>query len=350
MPATLLPEAPPLVSTPGKGDRVGPPQGPVSGPSTGPTPAPSGPLGGQEATLGPPVSPDGAGAAPANGPAPRVGKAGDAGRNPTTPPPGDGADSGTERASNDSEVKKAFADFMANAQKSLDEGKLAETHLVLSKVYLDPKLPAEQAKQIAGLLDELAGTVIYSPQHYLEPAYVVQPGDTIDKVARNYDVPWQLLAKINGLMRPDSPNTNEALKDRPLRPGTEVKVVRGPFDAVVHLDKRELTLILQGRYAGRFKIGIGRDQPKLEGEYTVCIKAPDPIYYGPDGVTIGAGDPKNPLGAAWIGLTERIGIHGTNDPQNIGRDDNRGYICLGARDLQDLYGILTVGSRVSVMR
>ena len=127
-------------------------------------------------------------------------------------------------------------------------------------------------------------------------------------------------------------------------------MVRGPFDAVVRLDKHELTLMVQNRYAGRFPIGVGRDQPKLDGDYTVRDKALNPAYYGPDGVNISPNDPKNPLGGAWIGLTDRIGIHGTNDPQAIGRDDNRGTICVGDRDLQDLYGILSVGSRVTILR
>ena len=104
--------------------------------------------------------------------------------------------------------------------------------------------------------------------------------------------------------------------------------MRGPFDAVVNLEKHELTLMVQSRYAGRFPIGVGRDQPKLDGEYTVCTKTLNPAYYGPDGVNINPNDPKNPLGGAWIGLTDRIGIHGTNDPQNVGRDDNRGTICV----------------------
>ena len=72
--------------------------------------------------------------------------------------------------------------------------------------------------------------------------------------------------------------------------------------------------------------------------------------YGPDGITISPNDPKNPLGGAWIGLTDRIGIHGAADPQSVGRDDNRGTICVGDRDLQDLYGILSVGSRVTIVR
>ena len=91
---------------------------------------------------------------------------------------------------------------MDAVQKKLDEGKLAEAHLALSTLYGNPDLPADQAKQITDLLDQLAGTVIYSRQHYLEPAYVTQPGDTLDKVAQKYSVPWQLLARINGLMPP----------------------------------------------------------------------------------------------------------------------------------------------------
>jgi hypothetical protein len=159
-----------------------------------------------------------------------------------------------------------------------------------------------------------------------------------------------LLARINGLMPPAASNADSDLKSRPLPPGTELKVVRGPFNAVVHLDRHELVLMVQNRYAGRFAIGVGRDQPKLEGAYTVRDKTLSPTYYGPDGATVNANDPTNPLGKAWIGLADRVGIHGAAGPQAIGRDDNRGSICVNDRDLQDLYGIFSVGSRVTIMR
>ncbi|MEN6558902.1 MAG: L,D-transpeptidase family protein [Thermoguttaceae bacterium] len=260
------------------------------------------------------------------------------------PPPGATAAANTV----DTLVQSKFTAFMDAVKKKLDEGKLAEAHLALSTLYGNPDLPPDQAKQITDLLDQLAGTVIYSRKHYLEPPYRTQPGDTLDRIAQQYNVPWELLGHINGLLPPG--NVDPGVKDRPLPQGTELKVVRGPFEAVVRLDRRELALMVQNRYAGRFRIGVGRDQPKLEGEYTVRDKVANPTYYGPDGVTIPSSDPKNPLGAAWIGLTDRIGILGTGDPQAIGRDDNRGTICVGERDLQDLYGILSVGSRVTVLR
>lgn len=239
---------------------------------------------------------------------------------------------------------------MDSVRKKLDEGNFAEAQLALSVLYGSPDLPPDQAKQITELLDQLAGTVIYSRQHYLAPPYVTQTGDTIDTIAKRCNVPWQLLARINGLMPPGSPNTNEAIKDQPLPTGKELKVLQGPFDAVIQLDKRELTLMVQNRYAARFRIGVGRDTQKLEGEYTVRNKAMNPTYYGPDGVTIGPADPKNPLGGAWIGLTDRIGIHGAADSPNVVRDNERGTISVSDRDLQDLYGILSVGSRVTIVR
>ena len=240
-------------------------------------------------------------------------------------------------------LQSKFAAFMNAVQQKLAEGKLAEAHLALSKLYANPDLPPDQTKQINDLLDRLAGTVIYSRQHLLEPPYVTRQGDTLANVAQRYSVPWQLLARINGLMPPGATNDAEGTKDQPLPLGMELKVVRGPFDAVVDLDRHELTLMLNERYAGRFRIGVGRDQPLLDGNYTVQDKTLNPAYRG-------ANDPNSPPSGAWIGLGDRIGIHGVSDPQGIGRDDNRGAICVDDRDLQDLYGILSVGSRVTIRR
>ena len=71
--------------------------------------------------------------------------------------------------------------------------------------------------------------------------------------------------------------------------------------------------VSRGRYAGRFAIGMGNDSPQLEGSYTVREKMIGPTYYGREG-TIESNDPNNPLGKHWIGLDNRIGIHGTQQP------------------------------------
>jgi hypothetical protein len=338
-------------------------------PALSPPALPVGPTSNPTATLGAPVPPD----APSSAASPKaaentLGTPPLPPEPPTSPasavrnlaPPPDVTAGATAAATavpardaatpSDSSLQNEFNALMDAVRKKLEEGKFAEAQLALSGLYGDPNLPADQAKQITALLDQLAGTVIYSREHYLAPPYVTQAGDTIDTVAKKYNLPWQLLARINGVMPPTASNAADAVKDQPLPAGKQLKVLQGPFDAVIQLDKKELTLMVQNRYAARFRIGVGRDQPKLEGEYTVRNKTLNPTYYGPDGVNISPSDPKNPLGAAWIGLTDRVGIHGAPDPQSVGCDNNRGTICVSDRDLQDLYGILSVGSRVTIVR
>ncbi|MHB1037116.1 MAG: L,D-transpeptidase family protein [Pirellulales bacterium] len=231
--------------------------------------------------------------------------------------------------------------FMADMkaiETQLDQMRLADAHLALSAWYGDPRLSEAEQQRVTDLLDQLAGTVIYSQEHLLEPAYVVRQGDTLEAIGKFYCVPPELLAKINGISTPGG-----------LRPGQELKVVRGPFHAVVDLERRQLTLTLQGRYAGRFPIGLGRDRNTPAKEFVVKKKVPNPTYYGPDRI-IPPGDPSNPLGGRLIELEDQIGIHGTNDPAGVAKGEAKGSIALAPRDINDVYDILSEGSKVIVRR
>ena len=232
-----------------------------------------------------------------------------------------------------------FPAAMATTQTLLAQNKLPEALQSLSEWYFNPALSPTERGQLQNLLDQLAGTVVYSTQHMLEPVYVVQGGDTLAQVAERYSVSPQLLMKINGLA------SAEAIK-----PGDQLKVVRGPFDAVITMQNFEMTLFLRGRYAGKFRVGAGVDQEIKAGEFEVRSKAPNPPYAPPGQQPVAAGDPANPLGSKWIDLGGQLGIHGTNDPQSLGRIDSKGSIRLGPADIEDVYDILTVGSRVVIHR
>ena len=256
---------------------------------------------------------------------------------PGGPPPAPPAAVVDRTAEARENVKKLLA--VVNAE--LDHGRTADAHRMLSSLYGSPEVPSDMTREINGRLDEMAGVVIYSRQHLLERPYLVQPGDTLERIADTYSVPATLLARINGIRDPQG-----------LKPGRELKVVHGPFAAVVSLEKLELTLMLQDRYAGRFAIGLGTDHRPIERTYTVCEKVLNPGYggYGGGSFAVQPGDPKNPLGKFWIGLGDQIGIHGTTNPAGIGRTDNPGSICLSDRDIDDVYGILSVGSKVIIQR
>ncbi len=101
------------------------------------------------------------------------------------PPPGAGMAglAPAAESEDDSLVQTKFAEYMDEVHRKLAEGKLAEVHQSLSIMYTNPDLPEAQARQIVGLLDQLAGTVIYSRKNYLEPA-ISRPGGRDDRADR----------------------------------------------------------------------------------------------------------------------------------------------------------------------
>lgn len=231
-----------------------------------------------------------------------------------------------------------FVGLVNQVQTLLDQGHVTTAQMTLSESFHhfeDPGLSADQRLSLYTLLDQLTGTIIYSTEHLLEPAYVVQAGDTLDRVATAYGVPWQLLAKINAL------DTSQ-----PLQVGQKLKVVRGPFSAFVELGQQRLTLWLNGRYAGRFGVSLGQDAPAADGEFAILDKVENPAYFGPAG-SVAANDPQNPLGRHWLDLGNRIGLHASRSDATA---DPRGYFRLAPSDAEDVYDILTVGSRVYIQR
>jgi LysM repeat protein len=262
---------------------------------------------------------------------------------PNTPSPATMAINGSA-GPNDSltqdDFREQYLGIIKEIEKVLDAGKLPEALQSLTRMYEMQDLPNLQRREIEQLLDQLAGTVIYSPQSYLNQPYTVQQGDTLDSIAQRSNVPSLLLARINNI------DPQQAIQ-----PGQSMKVLHGPFSAVVNLERHELMLKLQGGYyAGRFPIAVGTDISQLEGTYTVREKTQKPIYHAPDGASIAHGDQRNPLGKYWIGLGDRIGLHGTPNESSVGQDVAFGVISLKERDIDDLYGILSVGSQVIIRR
>ncbi len=213
-------------------------------------------------------------------------------------------------------------------------GQDVEAHRVLSSLYWEQP---DLRDKLASRINQTAQRIYFLPHpHYIDP-YTIQAGDQLQNIANNYRVSWQYLAKLNRL---------DPLR---IRPGQNLKVILGPFGAVVDLRRFELTVHAHGYYVARFPIGIGKDSSTPVGDFTVQDKLEDPTYYGPDGV-IAHDDPRNPLGEFWISLGDGYGIHGTIDESSIGRAESRGCIRLRNQDVADLFDLLTVGSSVVIRR
>jgi LysM repeat protein len=221
----------------------------------------------------------------------------------------------------------AFASAWTDAHQKLTAGRYAEALAGLSVWYDDPSLGLEESQRLEDLLGQLAGTVIYSQQDLLLPPHVVAPEETLATIAAPLGVAPQLLAKINGI-------------DDPLRlvPGEHLKVIRGPFDAVVSISRRRLSLQLGGNYAGSFPVLVGR-------QYLAHVGGALPVA---DVSRTAAA----PAGTATlrrsIVLGEGLVIEAVDDPTAVSDNVPQSSLIVSARDLDELIDILGPGSRVLV--
>jgi lipoprotein-anchoring transpeptidase ErfK/SrfK len=148
-------------------------------------------------------------------------------------------------------------------------------------------------------------------------------------------------------------------------PGVERVTVSGtPARVVISLDERELEVVDSiSRVIAHFPVSIGRIAEKRPlGDLSVTVVIPNPNYtFDPDvfpesaegktlghNLTIPAG-PNNPVGVAWIGLDRPgYGIHGTPEPENVGRTESHGCFRLANWDVLTLVGLVQVGMPVNV--
>jgi LysM repeat protein len=230
------------------------------------------------------------------------------------------------------DTSDSFAGVWPEIQTALAQQELSHAHEMLSEWYGNPSLSSAESEQVESLLSQLAGTVVYSTEHRLEPPYVVRAGDTLTTIAAKYDVPWQLLAKINGIAAADG-----------VQPGQEIKVIRGPFTAVVELGKQQLTLALNGRYAGRFAITAEPGAGDREGQWVVEQKLAE--------ATAGTGDRTLVLrNGSPLAVEEAISITAGATTPSGPTAIAPSAIRLSASDAEELSDILSVGSRVVIRR
>jgi len=252
---------------------------------------------------------------------------------PTAPPPGAFAPPPLGRSA----PSAAFTSAWAEAHEKLGAGRYAEALAVLSVWYDDPSLGLEESQRLEDLLGQLAGTVIYSQKDLLLPPHIVAPGDTLQSIASPLQVPWQLVGKINGVGDPSQ-----------LVEGEHLKVVRGPFDAVISVSRRRMSLQVGGNYAGSFPVVLGQQMYQRVGQSVAVLDIRRP------GATVEHGSIASQVayapsaGPKSIVLGDGLSIEGVEDPSLVADSAAATSVVVSLRDLDDIADILGPGSQVMV--
>ncbi len=259
-------------------------------------------------------------------------------------------------------VTDTARNLLGAAERSLTENKPVVARELLNRALRDPTLSAADRAAVRDRLARINDDLVFSPKVHADDAlsgsYVVQSGDSLERIARRNDlaVDWRLLQRVNRLSNPNR-----------IQVGQSLKLVRGPFHAVVSKSAYRLDL-----YAGppadesawvyirSFPVGLGEGDSTPVGRFVVKrgSKLINPHWVNPrTGQKFDADDPMNPIGERWIGIEglgddsvkTGYGLHGTIEPHSIGRQMSMGCVRLLADDVELVYEMLAEGvSRVTI--
>lgn len=170
--------------------------------------------------------------------------------------------------------------------------------------------------------------------------YVVRPGDTLDAIAKRFGTTVELLKEMNeGKGRAGS-----------IRPHDRLKVCTDTFSLLIDKSANTLTLKAGERIAKVYPVGTGKEGTTPVGEFAITNKLPEPEWFRPGGGIIPFGDPENLLGTRWMGIdSPGYGIHGTWEPETIGKQSSAGCVRLLNEDVEELFTIVPVGTKVIII-
>lgn len=157
--------------------------------------------------------------------------------------------------------------------------------------------------------------------------YVVRPEDTFESIAAYFNVtPQQLLYSNYGI------DLAELYVDQVLC----IPVAPSPVAVEIDVDAHRLTVSRGGNVFKNYAIALEiPSSPVPRGDFEVLNKQVDP------GVE---------LGARWLGLSEAgFGIRGVNSPQFIYAVSTGNSIVMSNQDVSDLFNLIPVGTRIRIV-
>ncbi len=188
------------------------------------------------------------------------------------------------------------------------------------------------------MLSEIGIELLMTPRPMPEKSdYTVAAGDSLDKIARKHGTTVELLQKSNNLRGPL------------IRQGDRLRVFSGAWAIRVNKTRNDLVLTLNGKFFKRYRVGTGEFSKTPVGEFKIVDRIAQPTWWHPDGRTIPYGDPENLLGTHWLALDIRgYGLHGTWEPDTIGRQASMGCVRLVNTDIEELYTLAPIGTPVAI--
>lgn len=187
-------------------------------------------------------------------------------------------------------------------------------------------------------VEEINIKLLFSPTLTAKSTlYEIKPGDTLAKIAKEFKTTTDLIMKSNNLSA-----------DKIL-PGRKIKVYTAPFS--IFVDKSQNILILKSdeEIIKTYVVSTGKNNSTPTGIFKITNKLTQPTWFKA-GAVVQPGTPENILGTRWLGFNlPGYGIHGTTEPQSLGKQVTQGCVRMSNQQVEELYSIVPIGTEVTIV-
>lgn len=167
--------------------------------------------------------------------------------------------------------------------------------------------------------------------------YEIKPGDSLVKIAKQFNTTAELLKKSN------------ALASDTIITGRKLKAWTKPFSIVVDKSQNILMLKADDEVFKIYIVSTGKDNSTPTGTFKINNKLVNPTWFKA-GAVVPPESPDNILGSRWMGFDlPGYGIHGTTEPQTLGQQITQGCIRMSNSDAEELFAIVPTGTEVTIV-
>lgn len=196
----------------------------------------------------------------------------------------------------------------------------------------------DEKRAIEDFLGGIAAPLLFSKRPLPEKVdYTVVSGDTLAGLAKKFDTTVDLIRKGNNI------------PGQVVRLNARLRIFTGKLAITVDKSDNTLLLTVNDQFLKRYRVGSGQYSTTPIGAFKIVSKVAQPTWYHPDGRTIPFGDKENLLGTHWMSIdVPGFGIHGTWEPETIGKQSSQGCVRLVNADVEELFTIVPEGTPVVI--
>ncbi len=165
----------------------------------------------------------------------------------------------------------------------------------------------------------------------------VVEGDSLAKIAKKYGTTVDLIRQSNNV------------DGDVIRLGQKLRIWNAKFN--IFVDKSQNILILKdgAEVVKVYIVSTGENNSTPIGTFKVTSKLENPVWFN-KGIVVPPESPANVLGTRWLGFDlPGYGIHGTTEPDQIGKQVTAGCVRMVNEQVEELYSIVPLNTEVVVV-